>query len=759
MRILSLAIGVISLTVGVQTLTVFAASQFVIRSHDLSVEISPQGQIVGVLLGNEKIRWNVQGQTKLTGCRVEGPVDSEKGDDGAVRFKKKLLCDSDQIRREVHLVEVFSSTRDSVRWEMELDGKGPAWSTRIETRLSIPDVKTKKFWTSWGDARPDANVQPSWNADPSWQDPLIPTTFPDRLFWYGAPYYQYDKPRIGTPPPFRDVFCIPLATILDVKKDIGLSLALSPEDILPEMTLESSSNGDVTFSRMFRRISEKHPVRFVMDLVAHEGDWRGGIRWMTTHYPDFFDPLLANAQRLGGTAAYSSYEGPLDAAKFKRMAFTVNWKASFDFPYQGMFIPPVADQEEWPRGYQKSESPAIDLGPTTSIPQLAGYSHRMREMGFDVFNYFNAAEFGKNIIYPPPPRKAQLDSDLWKDPNDYLNVYLKDALLYRPEKETKTLGGPEQPDPYYRAAYNNVVLDWGEPCWQHFLLEQARKLTEKIPDSAGICFDRLDWLRLYNFRKDDGVSWYDGPVRSLVWSWNDFLEKLGPLEHGAGQVIFVNNLVSRIDILRQVDGLFSELAHWGGNLNATALLGVSKPAFAWVFGEYTLKQLAQQRGDGKTGWVFGEETPIAEADTFLQKFLYLGVFPMAPFPQNDHALMPSPRADKLFLDYGPMFEAMRGKKWVLLPHVVNVEGQGVKANLFRVPEGYIVPITFGGSAPKVSATLRGIPEILAGKKIHCELIHPGETHWQNCEFKRSESTITQNIPLRRGCAMVRLRID
>jgi hypothetical protein len=124
MRILSLAVGVISLTVGVQTLTVFAASQFVIRSHDLSVEISSQGQIVGVLLGNEKIKWNVQGQTKLTGCRVEGPVDSEKGNDGVVRFKMKLLCDSDQTRREVRLVEVFSSTRDSVRWEMELDGKG-----------------------------------------------------------------------------------------------------------------------------------------------------------------------------------------------------------------------------------------------------------------------------------------------------------------------------------------------------------------------------------------------------------------------------------------------------------------------------------------------------------------------------------------------------------------------------------------------------------------------------------------------------------
>ena len=151
--------------------------------------------------------------------------------------------------------------------------------------------------------------------------------------------------------------------LLDDRKDIGVSLALSPEDILPEMTLETSANGHFAFSRLFCRISEKHPVRFAMDIVAHEGDWRGGMRWMTMRYPDFFEPPLASAQRLGGTAAYSSYEGPLDAATFKRMAFTVNWKASFDFPYQGMFIPPVADQEEWPRGYQTSESPPINFRP------------------------------------------------------------------------------------------------------------------------------------------------------------------------------------------------------------------------------------------------------------------------------------------------------------------------------------------------------------------------------------------------------------
>ena len=164
-------------------------------------------------------------------------------------------------------------------------------------------------------------------------------------------------------------------------------------------------------------------------------------------------------------------------------------------------------------------------------------------------------------------------------------------------------------------------------------------------------------------------------------------------------------------------------------------------------------------GTSDIGWVFGENSSKAEADASLQKFLYLGVFPMAPFPQSDHAIVPNPRADELYLDYGPLFQAMRGKKWVLLPHVLSVDAQGVKANVFQVPEGYVVPITFGASAPMVKVTIRGIPEILAAKKLKCEQIHPGETQWQSCVPRISENTITQEVPLRRGCAMVRLGIE
>jgi hypothetical protein len=281
------------------------------------------------------------------------------------------------------------------------------------------------------------------------------------------------------------------------------------------------------------------------------------------------------------------------------------------------------------------------------------------------------------------------------------------------------------------------VLDSGQPSYQNYLLDQARRLIQKIPDSSGIGIDRMDWIRYYNFRADDGVSWYDGPVRYLAISWKDTLDKLGPLEHNAGRVIFANPLVKRIDVLRQVDGLYDEVDSLGPSKNMTALLGIFKPTL---------------------GWVTGEEDFKPDSDTFMQRFLYLGLFPMAPFPQNDHALLPSGSADKLYLDYGPLFESMRGRKWVLLPHVVSVKGNVAKANVFRVSAGYVLPVTLGGMTQNVDVTVSSVSEMFSSRQeIRCEVVQPGDGRWKPCKFVRSSEQMTITVPLYRGCAMVRLR--
>ncbi|GAH82947.1 unnamed protein product, partial [marine sediment metagenome] len=144
----------------------------------------------------------------------------------------------------------------------------------------------------------------------------------------------------------------------------------------------------------------------------------------------------------------------------------------------------------------------------------------------------------------------------------------------------------------------------------------------------------MDWLRLHNDRRDDGISWFgDKPARSLLMSWQEIMNKIGPLMHKAGKVIYCNNHTKRIELLRHIDGLFDEFTYAGASMNTCALLGVYKPVL---------------------GWVRQKENFQPDSDLFFQKYLYLGIYPMVPFPGNDHSILPNESIEKYYLDYGPL---------------------------------------------------------------------------------------------------------
>ena len=215
-------------------------------------------------------------------------------------------------------------------------------------------------------------------------------------------------------------------------------------------------------------------------------------------------------------------------------------------------------------------------------------------------------------------------------------------------------------------------------------------------------------------------------------SWNNLLAKLGPLMHGAGKVIFCNNHDKRIDVLKHIDGIFDEFGNAGAPLNLTAFLALRKPAVGWTAQESDLKP---------------------DPDAFFQRYLHLGVYPMAPFPGNDHSLLPSEWVDRQYLDYGPLLDLMRGKKWVLAPHAAEVTNGRAKVNIYEVPGAYVVPVTFGGNSQEAQVTLRGIQRVITSAAAY----YPGEANALPVHVDRQGTQFLMTVPLRRGCAMVRLR--
>jgi hypothetical protein len=668
----------------------------------LELRLSDRGEVVGAVVAGKGPGYDVCAHTELAGCRVDGDVRYRKLEGGGVEFTKTLLQVSQN--RRCRLVERFLPMADSVRWELEITSDGAAWTTPVITELRWPVTGDSRFWTAW-----------MRGAGPN-EDPLEVQPWQTAQWGYG-PFYATG-------------ICLPLASFLDSGRDAGLSAVLSPEDTILDMTLVTEPDGTTRFQRFNHRLGRDKTLRFSLDLVAHEADWRGGLRWMAKRYQPFFDSPNPAAAGMAGCGAYpEQWSLPADVDRLNRISFRLFCAASYDYPYYGMWLPPVDDTETW-KSWRSS--PPVQV----SITQLRDRARRVREAGFYYLNYFNCSEFGTfdaKVNFDWSAASTLPERELWKDGAAFLRRKLSDSL-FRDAAGKASTGG-------WAPRGVSFVMDPAGHGWQEFLLEQARRHNERIPDAVGIYMDRMWWaaptitaVKPVNYGADDGVGWYEGrPGRHFSVSFRSFLAKLGPLMHAAGKIILYNPYMAyRLDCYRHVDGFFDE-AYGKLAVNGTGLLALRKPAVIWTSSADDLKP---------------------DPDAFFQGHLYMGVYPTAPFPTNDHSINPSPAAEKYYLDYGPLLDALRGKAWVLQPHCVEVLDGKAKANLFAVPAGYAAPVVYGGGNASVLLKLRGISGLSA--KTRCEVLLPGTRQPQEVRavFSRRELLVT--VPLSRGCAMVQI---
>lgn len=682
--------------------------EFEVQSKGLQLGLTSYGHIIRLALGEASVRIPFHACTVLAGCR-------------AGKFSSKRLADRNGIeitRTYEHtnssnhctVTERFFPTPSSIRWEIEILGAGRPWTTPIETQMAWLDPRNAVFWTAWDaptPARPKTKTnalidasEPGNSYEP-WIDPLVPAPFINRNFSFGG---------LGVE---GNVFSVPLASILNTRQDVALSLVQSPEDILLDMSMITSVFGDVILSRRNHRIASDKPVRFAMDLITHPADWRPALGWMASRYPDFFESPNSNAKSLDGCGAYSAYEGPLDVRRLKEWAFSANWNAHFDFPFLGMSIPPVKKGVQWKSWYQKP----------TSLGKMERYAASMKQSGFHVLEYFNVTECGNYIQESPPPQREADPADFWRDPNDFVYRVIPEAILR--DANGKII---------YSNWFKNVVVDPADPAWQKSLLEQVRTLVRELPDSSGICIDRMDWLRIYNLHADDGYSWIDGkPARFLANSWKETVGKLSSILKPAGKVIYGNPLIRRVDTAKWLDGFYDEYGDHARMLNLTAFMAVYKPAIGWTRTIDTLRP---------------------DPDLLFQRHLHLGVFPTVPFPKADHTIAPDPWVDRYYSDYGPLLNAIRGKRWILKPNVIQCDDGDACVNLFEVPNGYVVPLTFAKN-DAIKVTIRH-PEIFRKRISTFSILYPGGVSSQSNAIVRDGDVVRITVPVKRRCALVQI---
>ncbi|MCK9413529.1 MAG: hypothetical protein M0Q53_14610 [Prolixibacteraceae bacterium] len=717
---------------------------FEIREAGIALQFSENGEITGLLLGESKIPFLISGGTLLDGLTVRGKVVMEYlKKNGSYKFTRTV---ADSLGHTCTQTDVFTPDKGSIRWEVAISSDDSPWTTAIISRMKCARPQETLIWAPWGSADFSGTVSTPKLSElikkgktmesGGWSDPLVPVGFLDRNWHYG---------NVAQICPIADDFvALPLFTLLVPESDLGLSLVLAPDDVLLNMDLSVSDNGQFQYTRSNYRIGSGRTLIFTMYLVPHEASWRGGLRFLTQRYPRYFDAPNPLAHQIVGCGAYSGSEMPFDVAKYKKMAFGFNWKLSDDFPYMGMFIPPVKDADEkWRRSC--AEPRPVGKSDSTSCRQLNEYAKYMKNSGFSVLNYFNVTEYGKDVnpnIGQLPASKVN-DPQLWNDGSAFMKVNFPNAWLRVTSCSKVNNSKPLTPiKPIIELpgglkgimsnCYGAAIVDPGDPDYQKFLLEQADRHIKLVPETDGICIDRTDWLTFYNSQADDSVSWVDGlPARSLYRSWAGLMSKLGPLMHNADKVILSNMMPMRLELGRELDGIFTEFGQNGNALNTSALLCMRKPAVAWTYNK-TLQQ--------------------PNPDSFMQRHLYLGVFPTAPFPYNNHCIGPDSLADQLYTDYGPLLNAMRGKKWVLEPNCVETTTQGIKVNLFEVPDGYVLPVTFGGKAVSSIVRLRNISGL---NKMKITVLHPGSDIEIPVASSFKSNVLEIVVPLKRGCGMVK----
>ena len=101
---------------------------FILRSKQLTIELSKQGRLTGVTFNRTGLHKPVVAYTSVESFTSTTDKVIPSADKKFIRFEHTLYSDS--LRQSCTLTETFSSTANSIRWEMEITGGGSAFLLR-----------------------------------------------------------------------------------------------------------------------------------------------------------------------------------------------------------------------------------------------------------------------------------------------------------------------------------------------------------------------------------------------------------------------------------------------------------------------------------------------------------------------------------------------------------------------------------------------------------------------------------------------------
>jgi len=460
-------------------------------------------------------------------------------------------------------------------------------------------------------------------------------------------------------------YCLPLVSVFDPPGDSALTIALPADANIPHLQVAWRRARELELRLKHRGMGGGKPSSLRLLLYGHAADYRSVLKAYASSFPRYFQPVLERGKFEGAFWYHHIHDHP-DFGEMARQGVRYIW-ASFWFTHLGEYLP---DAREWePYTFARWWK----LGETMSDEKIRSFAKTMGDHGIGTFAYFNVTEYGGAGGKSGSAERAQR----------ILQESFSGALI-------RDSGG--RPIPTWEGSLAmNPGAGYG---LRPFLREQVRRHLERLPEIEGFVIDRLDWASRLDYGHDDGFTMVgDRAVENLTLPVADAVQEVCRLAHAAGKRVYVNQFW-RVEMLRDVDGYCHEYDYVRG----LGYLSPFRPASAW-------HQARPYRGD------------LLQFEAQLKRRLQFAIFPQMiarEFPISQQP--PDPEAAGLLEIYAPLFAALQGKRQVLEPHCIEVDGAN-DANLFRNGRGeLVVPVMSrirflsrgGGPAGAVTVKLRGL---------------------------------------------------
>ena len=610
------------------------------------------------------------------------------------------------------------------------------WSDVITHELAFEEIDTLKVWMPWGRGKDGAN----------WADPLLPSD--GRTGWWNDTFKMgmtMIDAKILQNSVISEHISVYNVNTTHPGAVSSFSLISSPENLLAQghvnMTAFPDGSGKLGFHKHFIRMQKDLVVSFKMHLVPHPmsgHSFRPGMEYVTSTYSEFFRRKNTNvkASDYEGMGSYSWYAGNITDPFYSDVPLKVNWDLSGKyFPYMGMFLPPIPANETWVNDAYGKQARNYSVS-------FAGISNQYKEYkekhGVTSLSYFNYCEFGEslNCTRGVPTGKGD-----WNDSNSYCKGFLSDSLI------TESVSWKTGANAVQKGAINvngagSRLFDGGLPGYNRHVQEQLNIKMANLDTFFGIAVDRSDWCSVLSLQRDDGVTFlqkFNRTAANLQYTWLN-TTAMTRNTFGKDYTLLINTVgYAWVPMMRHVDGYFSE----GADVSALGLLAMKSTAVLWTYNVATCC------------------TNDTVADTYFQRRLHLRVFPMAPFPGNDHSITLDSKglARKYYTEYGQLFAALEGYEWstdIANEASAPVGGSsGVSVNTFvnQALNTTLHSVMLGKAQTSVEVHITVLHTDVKGMVV----MHPDRAGWKPLAGGVVAGTVLNiTVPLVRGCALVKM---